>query len=63
MSMESVLHHIDPAGCGRGFMSTERMRYVLDSGSDAYTTTDIDQRQQISPDMRFTCDGFITKWT
>ena len=39
------------------------MGYVLDSNSIPSTTTGIDQRQQISPDMKFTCDGLITKWT
>ena len=39
------------------------MGYVLDSNSIPSTTTGIDQRQQISPDMKFTCDGYITKWT
>ena len=53
---------LDPPGCGYGFMSIERIGYVLDSSSIPSTTTGIDQRQQISPDMKFTCDGFITKW-
>ena len=39
------------------------MEYVLDSSSFISTITSIDKRQQISPDMKFTCDGFITKWT
>ena len=34
------------------------MRLLLETGS-AIT---IDQRQQITPDMRFTCNGMITKW-
>ncbi|CAI8024215.1 hypothetical protein GBAR_LOCUS14080, partial [Geodia barretti] len=51
----------DPPGCGRGFMSVERMRLSLnlDSVSPIIYTV---QRQQISPEMRFTCDGNITKW-
>ena len=37
------------------------MRYFLniDTVPDLSFTS---QRQQISPDMRFTCDGMITKW-
>ncbi|CAI8024638.1 hypothetical protein GBAR_LOCUS14308 [Geodia barretti] len=51
----------DPPGCGRGFMSVEKMRLSLnlDSVSPIMYTS---QRQQISPEMRFTCDGNITKW-
>ncbi|CAI8024639.1 hypothetical protein GBAR_LOCUS14308, partial [Geodia barretti] len=51
----------DPPGCGRGFMSVERMRLFLnlDSVSPIIYTV---QRQQISPEMRFICDGNITKW-
>ena len=42
-------------------MSEERMRYVLDL--DTLPSLGItSQRQQISPEMRFTCDGMITKW-
>ncbi|CAI8024209.1 hypothetical protein GBAR_LOCUS14077 [Geodia barretti] len=51
----------DPPGCGCGFMSVERMRYLLnvDTVSSLIAPS---QRQQISPEMRFTCDGNITKW-
>ncbi|CAI8038732.1 hypothetical protein GBAR_LOCUS21585, partial [Geodia barretti] len=51
----------DPPGCGRGFMSVERMRLSLnlDSVSPIMYTS---QRQQVSPETRFTCDGNITKW-
>ena len=52
---------LDPPGCVCGFMSVERMRLLLDLdiiGTLRYT----ERRQQITPDMRFTCDGMITKW-
>ena len=51
----------DPPDCGCGFMSEERMRYVLelDTIPSLWITS---QRQQVSPEMRFTCDGMITKW-
>ena len=40
-------------------MSLVRMQLLLGLiGSSAVT----DQRQQITPDIRFTCDGMITKW-
>ena len=42
-------------------MSIERMRYVMNIVPS--TTAKIDQRQQISPNMTFKCDGFITKLT
>ena len=42
-------------------MTVERMRYVLDL--DTLPSLRItSQRQQISPEMGFTCDGMITKW-
>ena len=56
--MRCIKHYIDSPDCASGFMSVERMRLLLETGS-AIT---IDQRQQITPDMRFTCDGMITKW-
>ena len=53
--------YTDPPGCGCGFMSLERMRYVLNVDSVSSLVFS-GQRQQISPEMRFTCDGNITKW-
>ena len=50
----------DPPGCGFGFMSVERMRYLLSVETASLIRSG--QRQQISPEMRFTCDGIITKW-
>ena len=52
---------LDPPGCGCGFMSVERMRLLLDLDSIS-NPTNTERRQQITPDMRFTCDGMITKW-
>ena len=37
------------------------MRLLLRLDSTESTITR-DRRQQITPDMRFTCDGMITKW-
>lgn len=56
-----MIVNTDPPSCGCGFMSIERMRNLLnvDTVSAVMHT---DQRQQISPEMRFTCDGMITKW-
>ena len=55
-----LLHSTDPPGCGCGFMSVERMEYInVDTVSYLVNP---DERQQISPEMRFTCDGMITKW-
>ena len=47
-----------PPGCGHGFMSVERMKILL--GLDSVGNED--GHQQITPDMKFTCDGIITKW-
>ena len=55
------LCYADPQSCGCGFMSVERMRYLLDVDSVS-SLIFLSQRQQISPEMRFTCDGNITKW-
>ena len=53
---------LDSPGCECGFMSVERMRILL-SGLDSVGYGGIrDSRQQITPDMKFTCDGMITKW-
>ena len=51
----------DSPGCECGFMSVERMRILL--GLDTVNNYNfLAQRQQIAPDIRFTCDGMITKW-
>ena len=42
-------------------MSVERMRILL--GLDTVNNYNfLAQRQQITPDIRFNCDGMITKW-
>ena len=51
----------DPPGCGCGFMSVERIRILLRLDSVG-EVVERDRRQQITPDMKFTCDGIITKW-
>ena len=51
----------DPPGCGCGFMSVERIRILLRLDSVG-EVVEQDRRQQITPDMKFTCDGIITKW-
>ena len=51
----------DPPGCGCGFMSVERMRILLRLDSVG-EVVEPEKRQQITPDMKFTCDGMITKW-
>ena len=57
------LCYADPPGCGCGFMSVERMRLFLNLDSVSLPIIlSPSQRQQISPEMRFTCDGNITKW-
>ena len=51
----------DSPGCVCGFMSVERMRILL--GLDTVGSLhNNQQRQQITPDIKFTCDGLITKW-
>ena len=53
----------DPPGCGCGFMRVERIRSLLNLGpTSPLVYIDHDPRQQISPEMNFTCDGMITKW-
>ena len=42
-------------------MSVERMRILLELDT-VNQKIPYPQRQQITPDMRFTCDGWITKW-
>ena len=51
----------DSPGCVCGFTSVERMRILL--GLDTVGRNGSrHQRQQITPDMKFACDGLITKW-
>ena len=55
------LHAPDSPGCVCGFVSVERMHILL--GLDTVENSrSSGRRQQITPDMKFTCDGLITKW-
>ena len=61
VAIQRELFVSDPPGCGCGFMSVERMRHFL----NLETVSDLvnpSQSQRLSPEMRFTCDGMITKW-
>ena len=49
---------LDPPDCQYGFLSVERMRSILGTAG----IKPIGSRQQITPDMKFTCDGMITAW-
>ena len=42
-------------------MGIERMRFLLGLDASGVAIT-IEKRQQLTPDMRFLSDGFITKW-
>ena len=51
----------EPLGCEHGFMSELRMKVVL--GLETLTLRSISVvTQLITPDMRFKCNGMITKW-
>ena len=52
---------IDPPDCGSGFMSLETM-YALAGRGEYGRLTGYNMRQQITPSITFTCDGWITKW-
>ena len=58
---ECLLLTADSPGCECGFMSVERMRILLRL-DNVYQRSFRTKRQQITPDIRFTCDGMITKW-
>ena len=53
---------LDSPGCECGFMSVERMRILLYGPNSVGYGGIKDSRQQITPDMKFTCNGIITKW-
>lgn len=53
---------VDPPGCKSGFMSEERMRLILGLDRVSERSTIDSKRQQITPDVKFRCDGLITKW-
>ena len=59
--IHTIILAADPAGCGRGFMSVESVRSLL--GLEGVgIAVQRHRRQQITPDINFTCDGMITKW-
>ena len=58
--MQSLLN-ADNLGCEHGFMSELKMRFVL--GLETATWDSITASQlYLTPDMRFTCNGMVTKW-
>ena len=52
----------DSPDCACGFMSTERMRLLLGLETVGNMVLSLNQRQQITPSMKFLCDGLVTKW-
>ena len=61
LTMHFLHVFIDPPECGSGFMSLETM-YALVGLGEVGRFTGYNQRQQIIPNITFTCDGWITKW-
>ena len=58
--MYSLLN-AEPLSCGHGFMSELRMKVLLGLETLTLRSTGV-VTQLITPDMRFTCNGMITKW-
>ena len=57
------LFNADTLGCEYGFMSELRMRFVLGLESATWGPISSTVSQQfLTPDIRFTCNGMITKW-
>ena len=52
---------VDSPGCANGFMNMETMRTLLGL-EEVGRLVGSARRQQITPDIRFKCDGMITKW-
>ena len=52
---------VDPPECGSGFMSVETM-YTLVGLGEVGRLIGSNICQQITPNITFTCDGWITKW-
>ena len=60
--MHSLLN-ADSLGCKHGFMSELRMMFVLGLETATWgSISSIVSQQFLTPDMRFTCNGMITKW-
>ena len=53
--------YIDPPECGSGFMSVETMHTLVGLG-EVGRLIGYNRRQQITPSITFTCNGWITKW-
>ena len=60
--MDSLLN-ADTFGCKHGFMSELRMKVILglETATGGPISSTVSQ-QFLTPDMRFTCNGMITKW-
>ena len=56
-----VCVYIDPPEFGSGFMSLVTM-YALVGLGEVGRLIGYNRRQQITPSITFTCDGWITKW-
>ena len=60
--MHSLLN-ADTLDCEHGFMSELKMRFVLGLETATWDSISSTVSQQfLTPDMRFTCNGMITKW-
>ena len=60
MRLITYILHSDPPNCASGFMSLETLETLVGLG-DIRRLVNHDIRQQITPDINFTCDGVITK--
>ena len=56
-----ITPRVDHSECESGFMSVENM-YTLVGLGEVGRFTGYTRRQQITPNITFTCDGWITKW-
>ena len=61
VTLITYILHSDPPNCASGFMSLETLETLVGLG-DIGRLGNRDIRQQITPDINFTCDGVITKW-
>ena len=52
---------VDPPDCGSGFMSVETMHTLVGLG-EVGRLIGYNRRQQLTPNITFTCNGWITKW-
>ena len=61
MRLITYILHSDPPNCASGFMSLETLETLVGL-RDIGRLFNRDTRQQITPNIKFTCDGVITKW-